>query len=338
METALVKIDQSAVLARAMQARETLERIAARAKEDLGDDFRSDNTKSAYDSDWRHFTAWCNLCGLQSMPAAVATVGAYISALAVGDPETGQAACKPATIERRLAAISVKHKAAGLTSPSNVPDVREIMKRIRRAKGTAQHRVSPLRVSQIRDAAPSFSDSLRDIRDKAILLIGYAGAFRRSEIAGLDIQDLEFTAEGVKITLRKSKTDQEGQGYVKGIGYGVNAETCPVKALRAWIDHSGIETGPVFRSIDRHGNMGEDSLTGKAISLIVKRIAEKVGIDPTSVSGHSLRAGFVTDQYKRGTPESDIMRQTGHKSRTVLSIYRREAEVFTFNYTAAVGL
>jgi len=291
---------------------------------------KSANTLKAYRSDWEHFTAWCRDQRIDPMPSSPETVAMYIADLAES--------CKPSTIARRLAAISVAHQAAGHDSPTRSIIVRDTLKGIRRTVGVAPDRKAAIRADHVREVAPKFSDGLQDLRDKAILLIGYAGAFRRSELTSLNREDIEFTKEGLRIVLRKSKMDQEGEGQVKGIGYGANAVTCPVRALQAWIEAADITTGPLFRPINRHGQMSPVRLSDKGISLIIKRIASKIGIDPEDVGGHSLRAGFVTDQYAKGTPEAAIMRQTGHKSRAILGIYHREAGTFAFNYTAAAGL
>lgn len=291
---------------------------------------QAENTSRAYRNDWDHFSAWCAGLGKPALPATPETVTEYIADLANTH--------KPSTIERRIASISKAHQAAGFESPTRTEIVRSTLKGIRRVLGVAPIRKVAVRVNHLRQIMEEFPDNLQGIRDKAILLIGYAGAFRRSELAALNVEDLEFSIEGVKVTLRKSKNDQEGEGQLKGIGYGMQASTCPVKALQAWIQAAGIASGPVFRAINKHGHVADTRISDKAVSLIIKRIAPKFGLNPESVSGHSLRAGFVTDQYKQGTPEGVIMQQTGHKSREVMGIYRREADTFAFNYTAAAGL
>ncbi|HUV05136.1 MAG TPA: site-specific integrase [Armatimonadota bacterium] len=290
----------------------------------------SANTEKAYRTDWRHFVAWCEFHDVDSLPATPAMIAVYI---------TDQAKeSKPSTISRRLSSISVAHRAAGHQSPTRSELVRKTLKGIRRTLGVAPTRKAPVRADHLREIAPKLGDTLQEVRDKAILLVGYAGAFRRSELAALTVDDLTFVAEGVRVLVRRSKTDQEGEGQVKGIGHGMNAVTCPVKALQAWMEVARITSGPVFRAISRHGHISDTGLSDRGIALVVKRIAKKLGVDPAAVGGHSLRAGFVTDQYARGTAEGVIMQQTGHKSRAVLAQYRREADAFAFNFTAAAGL
>ena len=166
-----------------------------------------------------------------------------------------------------------------------------------------------------------------------------AGAFRRSELVSLDVSDLQERADGMLVTLRRSKTDQEGHGYTKAIPFGSDAESCPVLALRAWISAAGITDGPVFRPVDRHGNVAASRLSGKAVALVVKRAAERAGLDSSSYAGHSLRAGFVTTAAANGASERAIARQTGHSAgSTVLRAYVRHASAFTDNAVSMVGL
>jgi integrase len=291
---------------------------------------KSANTLRAYRSDWEDFSTWCNSHGVPFLPAEADTVALYVSDLA--------STAKPSTIGRRLSAISVAHQAAGHSSPTRSLLVRDTFAGIRRTVGTAQDKKSPVRVNHLREAAGQLGDSLQEVRDKAVVLFGYAGAFRRSELVALNVEDVKFSIEGAKVTLRRSKTDQEGKGTVKGIGYGSKSSTCPVRALQAWIGAAGITSGPIFRAVNKGGKVSPTRLSDKAVSLIVKRIAPKLGLDSEDVSGHSLRAGFVTDQYAKGTAETVIMHHTGHKSRTVMAGYRREADLFAVNYTAVAGL
>ena len=291
----------------------------------------ADSTRRAYRSDWEHFATWCGTHGLPALPAHPKTVRLYLA-----DHAT---ILKPATLERRLAVISKAHQAAGHESPTRTAEVRDTLKGIKRTVGVSQNRKTAIRASQLREVAPKLSDgSMQSLRDRAILLVGYAGAFRRSELVSLDVADVSFSPEGARIVLRNSKTDQEGKGTLKGIGYGLKAQTCPVRALHAWLDVSKIVEGPIFRPITKSDKVRPVRLSSKAVSLILKRLAPAFGLDPAQVSGHSLRAGFVTDQYASGTAETVIMQQTGHKSRAVLGIYRREADTFAFNFTAAAGL
>jgi integrase len=182
-------------------------------------------------------------------------------------------------------------------------------------------------------------ESTIEIRDRAILLLGFAGAFRRSELVSLDLSDLQEHADGILVTLRRSKTDQAGEGDTKAIPFGSDAETCPVRAVRAWITTAAITDGPLLRPVDRHGNVGASRLSGKAVALAVKRAADRAGLDPTSYAGHSLRAGFVTTAAANGATERAISRQTGHApGSAVLRAYVRHASAFTDNAASTLGL
>lgn len=304
---------------------------------------KAGNTKEAYKSDWRHFEDWCIRRGLHPLPALETTVAVYITELAdtpIYD-KTGKMLAenhKPATLQRRLATISVAHKSAGYDSPTGSARVRETLKGIRRKLGTSQRQAAAVRAKHIREIVAQLEDTLQGKRDKALLLLGYACAFRRSELVALTVDDLEFAPEGVMVLVRRSKTDQEGKGEKLPVYYGINGNTCPVKALQEWLEASGVVSGPVFRPINRHGQVQTDGLSDKSVSVILKRLASLVGLDSAAVSGHSLRAGFITDQYSIGTAEAVIMKQSRHKSTSVMARYHREAEMFSFNYTAAVGL
>jgi len=288
------------------------------------------NTRKAYASDWQDFETWCNARGETSLPAFPESVARYITALA----ETR----KPATLQRRLASISVAHQAAGLPSPASAPIVRATMQGIRRTVGMAQRQAAPLMVEHVRQAVCVLDDSPRGLRDKAILLLGLAGAFRRSELVALDVEDLEFREQGVIVRIRRSKTNQDGQDETKDIGYGAHEQTCPVRSLRKWLEVAGVGKGAVFRAVSPAGEVSPRRLRDRAVSRIVKGAAKRIGLSPEQFSGHSLRAGFVTQGYREGVPESDIMRHTGHKSRTVMGKYRREGERFLTNFSAKVGL
>jgi integrase len=288
----------------------------------------ADNTVRAYKSDWAQFTAWCESHGLDRLPAAPGTVCLYLTDMAANH--------KPSTIERRLSAISEAHKHAGYPPPTKQPEVRKVLKGIRRTLGIAQSKKAPVRAEHLREIAPQLTDSLQGLRDRALLLVGYSGGFRRSELTGLDVSDLAFSVEGLAITVRHSKTDQEGRGHVKELGYCARQVICPIRSLQEWLERAGISSGPVFRPIDKGERVKPTRLSDKSVSLIIKRLAPAFGADPAEVGGHSLRAGFVTDHYRRGTPEAVIMQQTGHKSPTVMAGYRRESRRFTFNYSTTL--
>lgn len=291
---------------------------------------KAKNTLDAYRKDWQDFEQFCALAGLESLPASPDTVINYLVALADDH--------KVSTLERRIASISQAHQAAGLTSPASDMKVRILMQGIRREKGTAQNGKAPAVTADIKAMVSALSDNLLGIRDRALLLVGFAGGFRRSELVALDVEDLEFKREGLVITLRRSKTDQEGEGRRIGIPYGSNYETCPVRSVQNWIDQSGISSGPVFRSVNRHGNLQTGRLSDKAVALVVKRCAEAAGLDASKYSGHSLRAGLATSAAAAGASERAIMNQTGHRSRAMVRKYIREGNLFNDNAAAQLGL
>ncbi|NLW92929.1 MAG: tyrosine-type recombinase/integrase, partial [Syntrophomonadaceae bacterium] len=208
---------------------------------------KSANTLTAYRKDWQDFEQFCVLAGFNSLPASPDTVVAYLVALA----DTR----KVSTLERRIASISQAHQVADFNSPTSDMAVRVLMQGIRREKGTAPDCKAPAVTSDIKVMVSTLPDSLLGIRDRALLLVGFAGGFRRSELVALDVEDLEFKREGLVINLRRSKTDQEGQGRKVAIPYGSNCDACPVRFLQLWLEESGISSGPVFRSVNRHGNL-----------------------------------------------------------------------------------
>lgn len=304
---------------------------AAKAARAFASESKAEATRRAYRSDWQAFAAWCDENGLPSLPASPAAVATYASHLA----NEGR---KVSTIGRALVAISQAHKMAGETSPTSAAIVHETMKGIRRAKGSAPTAKAPVLVEQLRAMMTHLPPGLAGRRDRALLALGFAGAFRRSELVALDVSDLAFTGDGLEVTIRRSKTDQEGRGEKIGIPYGGNPATCPVRAVRSWLDGSGIVEGPVFRSVDRWGNLSPARLTDRAVALVVKRYAEAVGLDPALFGGHSLRAGLATQAAKAGKAERVIMRQTRHRSVAMVRRYIRDADLFSDNAAAGIGL
>lgn len=309
---------------------EGLEEIAVKVQEYLVN-AEASNTKKAYSSDWSHFTGWCDGHNLQPLPASADTVAGYLVDLV----EQGY---KAATIERRLVSISKAHIVAGYDDVTKTPAIKELWKGIKRTVGTAQTAKSPVLTRDLKAMLATLPDNLLGIRDRALLLLGFAGGFRRSELVSLNVDDLEFTREGLVINLRHSKTDQESAGRKIGVPYGSNIDTCPVRSLQAWLEEAGIVEGPLFKAINRHGNIQPGRLSDKAVALIVKRTAESAGLDSSKYSGHSLRAGLATSAAAAGASERSIMQQTGHKSVNMVRKYIRSGNLFNDNAASQLGL
>lgn len=243
------------------------------------------------------------------------------------------------TLTRRLSAISQAHTAHGHARFSLRDELlRSVWAGIQRVHGTASRGKAPVVTADLKAMVARLPDSLLGRRDRALLLLGFAGAFRRSELVGLTAADVQFTADGATVTLRRSKTDQEGQGRRVGIPYGSHRETCPVRALQAWLTAAEITAGPIFRAINRHGQVQSGPLSDKAVALVVKRWARAAGLDPTQYAGHSLRAGLATAAAQAGVAERVIMAQTGHKSERMVRRYIRVGSLFRENAAAEVGL
>jgi len=291
---------------------------------------RAENTIRVYRTGWAQFTAWCDEHRVIALPAGAETVVLYVADLAK--------AAKPATIDSRLAAISAAHRAAGHDSPTKEEAVRLVRRGVRRTLGTAQRQVRPVTVPDLRTMLQGLGTDPGGCRDRALLLLGFAGALRRSELVGLDVVDVTEGADGLTVRLRRSKTDQEGAGRTVGIPFGSNPATCPVRAWRAWLELSSITEGPAFRPVDRHGHIRTARLSGQAVALVLKRHAARAGLDPDEVAGHSLRAGLATSAAAAGVPERVIAEQTGHKGTAMLRRYIREGSLFRENAAGAVGL
>ena len=244
----------------------------------------------------------------------------------------------PATIDARLAAISAAHRAAGHDSPTKEEAVRLVRRGVRRILGTAQRQVRPVTVPDLRVMLDGLGADPAGCRDRALLLLGFAGALRRGELVGLDVADITEGTDGLTVHLRRSKTDQEGAGRTVGIPYGSNQATCPVRAWRAWLEVSDITEGAAFCPVNRHGHIAATRLSAHAVALALKRHAARAGLDPDEVSGHSLRAGLATSASAAGVPERVIAEQTGHKGTAMLRRYIREGSLFRENAASAVGL
>jgi site-specific recombinase XerD len=290
---------------------------------------RAANTLRGYRADWSDFCDWCAVSGLESMPAAPETVAAYIATVA-------DRGLKAGSVQRRVSAIAAMHQAAGFDSPTGKAAVRLTLAGIRRALGTRQECKAALLTADLAAMVSHLPAGLKGTRDRALLLLGFAGAFRRSELCGLDVEDLAIGPDGVKITVRRSKTDQEGAGQAVGIARG--GALCPVAALEAWLRASGITAGPVFRAVDRHGKLSAGRLDDRTVARTVKGYAAAAGLDAAKYSGHSLRAGLATQAALNDVPERIIQKQTRHKSSDMLRRYIRDASLFRENASARVGL
>jgi site-specific recombinase XerD len=294
---------------------------------------KAPNTLRAYRADLADFTRWCKELGHESLPAEPTTVVLYLTALA-------QAGAKASTIQRRLSALSQAHKLAGhVPSPTVDHHVKMAMAGIRRRLGTRPEQKVAVITQELRQLLTvTPDDTLAGRRDRALLLLGFAGGFRRSELVALDVGDLDETADGLRVLIRQSKTDQEGEGREVGIPFGQHPETCPVRALRTWRTASGIVEGPLFRGVNRHEQLQDGRLTDKSVALIIKRAAERAGMDPARYAGHSLRSGLATAAADGGASERSIMRQTGHTSVLTVRRYIRAGSLFRENAAAYLGL
>jgi len=291
---------------------------------------KAENTLRGYQTDWRGFCAWCEGKGLCPLPATPETVAADIAQCA--------GHLKPGSIQRRLNAIAEAHKAAGVESPTHNAIVRNTMKGIRRTLGTAPSQKAAALTEDIRAMVEAAGGGTIAARDRALILLGFAGAFRRSELVGLDAEDCAFGKDGLTVTLRRSKTDQDGAGRKVGIPYGSNPETCPVRTMQAWLEVAGVAAGPVFRSINRQGQVQPDRLSGIDVARVVKKLAGRAGLDSAKYAGHSLRAGHATSAAIAGASERSIMDQTGHRSVQMVRRYIRDGSLFRENSAGKLGL
>ncbi|WP_255211441.1 site-specific integrase [Sphingopyxis granuli] len=282
----------------------------------------SAGTQRAYAADLAHFRA-----SGRDIPCPSQSIAEYLADLA----ETHAVA----TIQRRVAAIAKAHRASGFDDPCRSEIVMATMRGIRRTKGMAQREAQALQRDDLFAVLERMGDRPIDVRDKALLLIGFAGAFRRSELVGFDCGDVEPVARGIVLHLRRSKTDQTGHGRKIAIPYG-RTRWCPVRHLTDWLAYAGIEQGPIFRSIDRHGHIAPNRLSGDAVATIMKKRVGAAGFDPTTFSGHSLRAGLATSAAMAGASSWKIRQQTGHKSDAMLARYIRDGDMFTDNAAGAV--
>jgi site-specific recombinase XerD len=280
---------------------------------------KSAATRRAYRSDFDLFRAWCEAKHVAALPAEAKIVAAFLAAEA-------NRGVKSSTIGRRLAAIRYAHKLAGHEPPTNSEAVKATLRGIRRAAGSAPARKAPATADRIVVMVNKAGSDTKGLRDRALLLLGFAGAFRRSELVALNVEDLQFCDAGLRVTIRQSKTDQEGVGATIGIVSGSTA--CPVDAVRAWIETGRIAEGPLFRPVTRKGKVSRHRLSGRAVAELVKTYARRAGLKAADFSGHSLRAGFLTSAAAHGASIFKMMDVSRHKSVETLQGYIRDAEMF----------
>ena len=307
----------------------------------------SKSTINAYGSDWRDFRYWCESKHLSFIPADPSTVSAYLADRAthsfIDQKGKKREPLKISTLERRLTTIAKSHHNQGVQFDRKHPIIQGTWKGIKNTHGVAQNRKDPILLEDLRkmiEEIPLTKNGkpyLNGMRDRALLLIGFSGAFRRSELVAIRMEDLKFTRDGILINLRRSKTDQKGEGRVIGIPYGSNPTTCPVRTLQDWIEESGIKEGALFRSISKHGYISEKGISHHSVALVIKNNPFLEGRS-ASFSGHSLRSGFATTAALAGVPEHQIMRQTGHKKSDTIKKYIRISSVWTENAAAKIGL
>lgn len=307
---------------------------------------RAANTLKAYRYDLEHFATWCKVDagGLSPFPASPRTVSFYLTDLA-GRGGTDEGGAKASTLQRRMAAIAQLHQEADLEDPTKTKAVRNTYRGIVREIGIYQEGKAPMVGPTVRRVLRHFEhdNGPAAVRDRAILLVGLAGGYRTNELAALAVEDVEISdLEGAVILLRRSKTDQAGGGFFKGIKPGEHAETCPVTHLRLWMDvlsaNSRAEQGPLFCAVGRYGNLRAGGITRESVTRMVARRAEEAGLEPGRYSGHSLRAGHVTAAAASGASDKSIMDQTGHKSLATLNRYKRRTNLFEDNSSSYLGL
>ena len=295
---------------------------------------KSHNTLRAYKSDFKDFGAFCAKHGLNSLPTEPKIVSLYLTHLSKNS--------KISTLRRRLVSISMVHKLKGHYLDSKHPIIIENLMGIRRAKGSIQKGKKPLLINHLKLIINVINDKnnneIKKFRDKSIILIGFGGGFRRTELISINHEDLEFVTEGLKITIRKSKTDQFGEGMIKGLPYFANEKYCPVVNLKKWLEISKIKSGPIFRRLSKGPFLTENRLTDQSVVLLIKKYLNLAGIENKNFSGHSLRSGFATVAAESGADERSIMAMTGHKTTQMVRRYIREANIFKNNALNKVNL
>ena len=289
---------------------------------------KANNTVRAYKSDFSDFGLFCAQNGFKSLPSEPKIVSLYLTHLSVKN-------AKMSTLKRRLVSIGVIHKLKGHYLDTKHPTIIENIMGIKRRKGSFQKGKKPILISNLKAIINVIDQQkkaeIKKFRDRSIILIGFSGGFRRNEIVSLDYDDLDFVSEGLKINLRRSKTDQFGEGLTKALPYFDNSKYCPVVSLKNWIEISRISSGPVFRRFIKGSKLSENRLTDQTVALLIKEYLQLAGIDSKNYSGHSLRSGFATSAAESGAEERSIMAMTGHKSTEMVRRYIKEANLFKNN-------
>ena len=291
---------------------------------------KAHNTIRAYKSDFKDFGGFCAKNGLKSLPTEPKIVSLYMTYLSTKD-------AKMSTLRRRLVSIGVIHRLKGHYLDTKHPIIIENLMGIKRKKGSYQKGKKPILINHLKliideiDKDTYDETGIRKLRDKTIILLGFAGGFRRIELISIDYEDLEFVSEGVKIFIRKSKTDQFGEGMIKGLPYFTNQQYCPVWHLKKWLEISEIKSGPIFRRFFKGLNLGKNRLTDQSVALFLKKYLSNAGIENQDYSGHSLRSGFATVSAEAGADERSIMAMTGHKTTQMVRRYIKEANLFKNN-------
>jgi len=289
---------------------------------------KANNTVRAYKSDFNDFGLFCAKNGFKSLPSEPKIVSLYLTHLSTKD-------VKMSTLKRRLVSIGVIHKLKGYYLDKKHPSIIENIMGIKRRKGSIQKSKKPLLINSLKKIINVIdedkNEEIKKLRDRSIILIGFSGGFRRNELVSLDYDDLDFVTEGLKINLKRSKTDQFGEGTLKGLPYFENTKYCPVLSIKKWIETSTIHSGPLFRRFSKGSKITNDRLTDQTVALLIKKYLKLAGIDSKNYSGHSLRSGFATSAAESGAEERTIMAMTGHKSTEMVRRYIKEANLFKNN-------
>jgi len=289
---------------------------------------KANNTIRAYRSDFKDFGAFCAKNGFKPLPTEPKIVSLYLTHLSIKD-------VKMSTLKRRLVSIGMIHKLKGHYLDTKHPIIIENIMGISRKKGSYQRGKKPILINQLKAIINAINnektEEIKKIRDKTIILIGFGGGFRRTELVSIDFEDLEFVSEGVKIIIRRSKTDQFGEGMIKGLPYFSSQIYCPVLHLKKWLEISNIKSGPIFRKFNKGFNLSESRLSDQTIALLLKIYLSAAGIENKNYSGHSLRSGFATVTAEFGADERSIMAMTGHKTTQMVRRYIKEANIFKNN-------